>query len=65
MKFVLVNGRTPRPKSFCALCSEPIGESYLRDIATRRFYCDHACYAGHCRITVSAPQNYLSARRVG
>jgi AraC-like DNA-binding protein len=27
MKFVLVNGRTPHPHSFCALCCEPIGES--------------------------------------
>jgi len=35
VKFVLVNGRTPRPQSFCALCCEPIGGSYLREIATR------------------------------
>ena len=35
MKFVLVNGRTPRPQSFCALCCESIGGSYLREIATR------------------------------
>jgi hypothetical protein len=34
MKFILVNGRTPRPPCFCALCCEPIGESYLREIAT-------------------------------
>jgi hypothetical protein len=40
MKFVLVNGRTPRPQSFCALCCEPIGESYLRELATRLSYCD-------------------------
>jgi hypothetical protein len=32
MKFVLVNGRTPRTQSLCALCCESIGESYLRDI---------------------------------
>jgi hypothetical protein len=44
MKFVLVNGRTPRPQSFCAMCCEPIGESYIREIATRRSYCDHECY---------------------
>ena len=25
MKFVLVNGRMPRPESFCALCCEAIG----------------------------------------
>jgi hypothetical protein len=35
MRFVLVNGRTPGPQSFCTLCCEPIGGSYLRDIATR------------------------------
>jgi hypothetical protein len=46
MKFILVNGRTPRPQSFCALCCEPIGETYLRDIATRLSYCDPQCYLG-------------------
>lgn len=30
MKFVLVNGRTPRPQSFCALCCKAIGESGIR-----------------------------------
>ena len=42
MKFVVVNGRTPRPQSFCALCCEPIGESYLRELTTRLSYCDHS-----------------------
>ena len=32
--FLLVNGGTPSPQSFCALCCEPIGENYLREIAT-------------------------------
>jgi hypothetical protein len=41
MNFMLVNGRTPRPQSFCARCCEPIGASYLREIATRLSYCDH------------------------
>ena len=45
MKFVLVNGRTPRPQSFCALCCEPIGESYLRELGTRLSYCDQRCYS--------------------
>ena len=53
MKFVLVNGRIPRPESFCALCCEPIGESYLRELATRLSYCDHKCYLGHCKIGFS------------
>jgi hypothetical protein len=54
MKFVVVNGRTPSPQSFCALCCESIGESYLRDITTRHAYCDHQCYVGHCNVTAAA-----------
>jgi len=30
MKFMLVNGRNTDPQSSCALCCEPIGETYLR-----------------------------------
>jgi hypothetical protein len=37
MKFILINGRTPRVESFCALCFEPIGETYLREIANPLF----------------------------
>ena len=54
MKFVLVNGRTPRPESFCALCCEAIGESYLRELATRLSYCSYQCYRGHCQLSMSA-----------
>jgi hypothetical protein len=35
MKFVLVNGRTSCPESFCALCCKPIGASYLRKTYNR------------------------------
>jgi hypothetical protein len=58
MKFVLVNGRTPRPQSFCALCCEPIGETYLREIATGLSYCDHQCYLGHRKL---AARSYSEA----
>jgi hypothetical protein len=61
MKFVLVNGRTPRPQSFCALCREPIGESYLRELTTRLSYCDHKCYAGQCQVPVPALQKHARA----
>jgi hypothetical protein len=54
MKFVWVNGRTPRPESFCALCCEEIGESYLRELATRLSYCSYECYLGHCKLAMSA-----------
>jgi hypothetical protein len=49
MKFVLVNGRTPRPKPFCVCCLQPIEAGYLREIGTHLTYCDHDCYAEHCR----------------
>jgi hypothetical protein len=61
MKFIVVNGRTPVPQSFCALCREPIAGSYLREIATRLSYCDHKCYVGHCEITVRALQYHARA----
>ena len=50
MRFVLVNGRTPCSQSFCAWCCDRIGNSYLRDLATRFSYCNHDCYLCHCRI---------------
>jgi hypothetical protein len=65
MNFVLVNGRTPRPQAFCALCCEPIAESYLREIATRLSYCDHKCYCGHWRWTIEALQRPAKALKFG
>jgi len=57
MRFVLVNGRRPKPHSFCAMCFEPIGESYLRELATGLYYyCDHNCYFGNCKIPFPALQ---------
>ena len=54
MRFVLVNGRTPSPQTFCVLCCEPIGANYLREIGTRLSYCDHDCYADHCQSAILA-----------
>jgi hypothetical protein len=48
VRFILVNGRTPRPQSFCAMCDQPIEKSYLREIGTHLIYCDHDCYVDHC-----------------
>ena len=48
MRFILVNGRTPRPEAFCVMCCQPIKKSYLREIGTHLTYCDHDCYADHC-----------------
>ena len=61
MKFVLVSGRTPRTQSFCALCCESIGESYLRDIATQLTYCNHKCYVDCRKVPVLALQYHAMA----
>jgi hypothetical protein len=61
MKFILVNGRTPSPHSFCALCCEPIERSYLREIATRLAYCDHKCYVGYAKDSVPVLQYHARA----
>jgi hypothetical protein len=61
MRFILVNGRIPRPPSFCALCCEPLRERYLREIATRLSYCDHKCYVDHCNVPLLALENHARA----
>jgi hypothetical protein len=61
MKFLLVNGRTPNPQSFCAFCCDPIRESYLRELATGLSYCDHSCYLGNGKIAVPALQYHARA----
>jgi hypothetical protein len=48
VRFILVNGRTPRPQAFCVMCDQPIEKSYLREIGTHLIYCDQNCYADHC-----------------
>ena len=58
MRFILVNGRTPRPQSLCVLCCRPIGASYLREIETRLSYCDHHCYSDHCKKAVMALERH-------
>ena len=61
MKFVLVNGRTPNPQTFCALCCDPIGESYVRELATGLSYCDHNCYLGDIKLAVPTLQYHARA----
>ena len=61
MRFVLVNGRTPRPKSCCVMCNHAIAASYLREIGTRLPYCDHKCYADHCKKAALVLENHARA----
>ena len=46
MKFVLVNGRTPYPQTFCMLRCESIKSGYLRATTTQYPYYDYECTAG-------------------
>ena len=64
MRFVLVNGRTPSPQSCCVLCCKPIGASYLREIGTELSYCDHDCYADHCKLAVLALEHHARSSRI-
>jgi hypothetical protein len=61
MRFILVNDRTPRSQSFCMLCDEPIGTSYLREIETGLCYCSHKCYADHCNSAVLLIEGHARA----
>ena len=61
MKFVLVNDRTPSKQCSCVLCREPIGSGYLREVGTGLFYCDHDCYADHCKSASQALANLARA----
>jgi len=61
MRFVLVNGRAPRPHSACAFCCEPIGEGYLRELATRLSYCTPACYWRHCKAAERSSEKQAKA----
>jgi hypothetical protein len=54
IRFALVNGRSPRPDSFCVMCEARIGAGYLREVATQLIYCDQNCYADHCRSAARA-----------
>jgi hypothetical protein len=61
MRFILVNGRTPRPQCFCPMCNHPIGASYLREVGTHLIYCDHDCFADHCESTIQFFESHARA----
>jgi hypothetical protein len=61
MRYIVVNGRTPAPNAFCALCTEKIGETYCREIDTRLLYCCESHYTGHVNVTVLALEYSIRA----
>jgi hypothetical protein len=61
MRFILVNGRSPRRQAFCAMCNQPIEKTYLREAGTQLIYCDQDCYADHCESAVLLLENRARA----
>ncbi|HEY5066517.1 MAG TPA: hypothetical protein VIJ04_17050 [Xanthobacteraceae bacterium] len=62
MRYIIVNDRVPRSDAYCALCTEKIVESYVREPQTRLLYCDAACFRGHEKMAVLAIEHH--ARQV-
>ena len=57
VRFIFVNGRTPRGKAHCALCSEEISDRYVREIPTGLIYCGRHYGAGHSHISEVASRS--------
>jgi hypothetical protein len=45
MRCVIVNRAKLKAQAFCAHCSQPIADSYIREIGSRLIYCDFHCYS--------------------
>jgi hypothetical protein len=61
-RFVLVNDRTPRAPTRCAMCASTIATGYVREPRTRLMFCDALCFAGHAKM--AALMSERRARRV-
>lgn len=57
VRFVFVNGRTPRGNTRCTLCCEEIRDRYVREISTGLIYCDCHYGAGHSTISESGSRS--------
>ena len=45
MRCVLVSEANLKADTCCSYCRNKIGDSYAREIGSRRIYCDYDCYA--------------------
>jgi hypothetical protein len=68
MRCVIVNRAKLKAETACAHCGNKIGGGYVREISSRRIYCDFRCYnvAVERAVTIlgyRAP--VVSARRSG
>jgi hypothetical protein len=44
MRCVLVSEANLKADTCCSYCSKKIGDSYARELGSRRIYCDYDCY---------------------
>ena len=58
MRCILVNGAKLKADTCCCSCGTQVGDRYVREIATKRVYCDHGCYC----TAVGAPTLTLQYR---
>jgi hypothetical protein len=58
MRCVMVNGAKLKAETQCANCGCKISDGYVREIRTRRIYCDFHCYSA----TVDTPLTTLGYR---
>lgn len=58
MRCILVNDANLKAGACCTYCRKPIGDSYLREIATRFLFCDHDCYQTGAA-AAALPSGYL------
>jgi hypothetical protein len=58
MRCVVVTGARLKANTLCAYCANKIEEGYIREIGSRRIYCDYRCYCVAAETAVVA----LSAR---
>lgn len=55
MRCVIVNGAKLKAQALCAHCSQPIGNSYVRETRSRLLYCDFDCYSVALETSVLIP----------
>ncbi len=54
MRCVVVNGAKLKAETQCANCGNKISDGYVREIRTRRIYCDFRCYSAGVQTSLEA-----------
>lgn len=55
MRCIIVNDANLKSDAACAHCRNKIAESYIREIGSRRIYCDYHCYEADEKVPAMAP----------